>query len=186
VQRQFVATRPNQLWVADLTYVRTWAGFVYVSFVIDVFARVIVGWHAARSLTSELALHALEQALYDREADRDAAAALVHHSDRGVQDLSIRYTERLAEAQIAASVGSRGDSYDNAMAETVIGLYKTEVIHPRGPWRGLDDVEFATLEWISWCNTSRLMEPLGYLPPKEYEEQFHHTQANHLAAGVLT
>jgi transposase InsO family protein len=126
VQRQLVATRPNQLWVADLMYVRTWAGFVYVAFVIDVFARVIVGWHAARSLTSELALHALEQALYDRDADRDAARALVHHSDRGVQYLSIRYTERLAEAKIAASVGSRGDSYDNAMAETVIGLYKTE------------------------------------------------------------
>jgi putative transposase len=182
VQRQFHATRPNQLWVSDLTYVVTWRGFAYVAFVIDVFSRRIVGWRASNSLRSDLALDALEQALYDRETDAD----LVHHSDRGVQYLSIRYTERLAEAGIEPSVGSRGDSYDNALAETVIGLFKTEVIHRDGPWRGLEDVEYATLEWVAWFNTQRLLEPLGYLPPAEYEEQFHRTQATHLAEGALT
>jgi putative transposase len=182
VQRNFRATRPNQLWVADLTYVATWRAFVYVAFVIDVFARRIVGWRASSSLRSDLALDALEQALYDRETDGD----LVHHSDRGVQYLSIRYTERLAEAGIEPSVGSRGDSYDNALAETVIGLFKTEVIHRDGPWRGLEDVEFATLAWVAWFNTERLLEPLGYLPPAEYEEQFHRTHATQLAEGVLT
>ena len=182
VQRQFHATRPNQLWVADLTYVATWRGFVYVAFVIDVFSHRIVGWRAASSLRSDLALDALEQALYDRETD----GALVHHSDRGSQYLSIRYTERLAEAGIEPSVGSRGDSYDNALAETVIGLFKTEVIHRDGPWRGLDDVEYATLEWVAWYNTQRLMEPLGYLPPAEYEERFHRASAAPIAVGVLT
>jgi len=182
VQRNFQATRPNQLWVSDLTYVVTWRGFVYVAFVIDVFSRRIVGWRAASSLRSDLALDALEQALYDRETDAD----LVHHSDRGVQYLSIRYTERLAEAGIEPSVGSRGDSYDNALAESVIGLFKTEVIRRDGPWRGLDDVEYATLEWVAWFNTQRLLEPLGYLPPAEYEAQFHRTQASQLAEGVLT
>ena len=150
VTRQFTATRPNQLWVADLTYVATWRGFVYVAFVIDVFSRRIVGWRASSSLRSDLALDALEQALYDRpiaQSDR-----LVHHSDRGVQYLSIRYTERLAEAGIELSVGSTGDSYDNALAETVIGLFKTEEIYRRGPWQGLEDVEFATLEWVAWYN----------------------------------
>jgi transposase InsO family protein len=142
VERDFRATRPNQLWVADLTYVATWRGFAYVAFVIDVFSRRIVGWRATSSLRSDLALDALEQALYDRETD----AGLVHHSDRGVQYLSIRYTERLAEAGIEPSVGSRGDSYDNALAESVIGLFKTELIRQVGPWRGLDDVEYATLE----------------------------------------
>jgi len=169
VDRNFTAMRPNELWVADLTYVVTWRGFVYVAFVVDVFSRRIVGWRASSSLRSDLALDALEQALYDRDTD----AGLVHHSDRGVQYLLIRYTERLAEAGIESSVGSRGDSYDNALAETVIGLYKTEVIHHDGPWRGLDHVEFATLEWVAWLNTERLLEPLGYLPPAEYEEQFH-------------
>jgi len=182
VQRHFHATRPNQLWVADLTYVATWRGFVYVAFVIDVFSRRIVGWRAAGSLRSDLSLDALEQALYDRETDAD----LVHHSDRGVQYLSIRYTERLAEAGIEPSVGSRGDSYDNALAETVIGLFKTEVIHRDGPWRGLDDVEYATLEWVAWFNTQRLLEPLGYRPPAEYEEQFHRTHAAQTAEGALT
>jgi transposase InsO family protein len=182
VQRHFQATRPNQLWVADLTYVATWRGFVYVAFVIDVFSRRIVGWRASSSLRSDLALDALEQALYDRDTDAD----LVHHSDRGGQYLSIRYTERLAEAGIEPSVGSRGDSYDNALAETVIGLFKTEVIHRDGPWRGLDDVEYATLEWVTWFNTQRLLEPLGYLPPAEYEEQFHRTQTAHAVAGALT
>jgi putative transposase len=182
VQRNFQATRPNQLWVSDLTYVVTWRGFVYVAFVIDVFSRRIVGWRASSSLRSDLALDALEQALYDRETDAD----LVHHSDRGVQYLSIRYTERLAEAGIEPSVGSRGDSYDNALAESVIGLFKTEVIRRDGPWRGLDDVEYATLEWVAWFNTQRLLEPLGYLPPAEYEEQFHRAQATHVAEVLLT
>jgi transposase InsO family protein len=181
VRRDFTATRPNQLWVADLTYVATWRGFVYVAFVVDVFSRRIVGWRASTSLRSDLALDALEQALYDRETEGD----LVHHSDRGVQYLSIRYTERLAEAGIESSVGSRGDSYDNALAETVIGLYKTELIRRRGPWRGIDDVEFATLEYVAWFNTHRLLEPLGYLPPAEYEEQFHRAQAAQVPAEAL-
>ena len=182
VERDFRATRPNQLWVADLTYVATWRGFAYVAFVIDVFSRRIVGWRATSSLRSDLALDALEQALYDRETD----AGLVHHSDRGVQYLSIRYTERLAEAGIEPSVGSRGDSYDNALAESVIGLFKTELIRQAGPWRGLDDVEYATLEWVAWFNTQRLLEPLGYLPPAEYEEQYHRATAAHATEVALT
>jgi len=186
VQRRFQATRPNELWVSDLTYVATWRGFVYVAFVIDVFSRRIVGWRAAPSLRSDLALDALEQALYDRDTDRPDDQVLVHHSDRGVQYLSIRYTERLAEAGIEPSVGSRGDSYDNALAETVIGLFKTEVIHRDGPWKGLEDVEFATLEWVAWFNTQRLLEPLGYVPPAEYEEQFHRTHTAHAVVGALT
>jgi len=182
VERDFRATRPNQLWVADLTYVATWRGFAYVAFVIDVFSRRIVGWRATSSLRSDLALDALEQALYDRETD----AGLVHHSDRGVQYLSIRYTERLAEAGIEPSVGSRGDSYDNALAESVIGLFKTELIRPAGPWRGLDDVEYATLEWVAWFNTQRLLEPLGYLPPAEYEERYHRASAAPATEVALT
>src|SRR5437867_4117244 len=158
VQRTFTATRPNQLWVADLTYVATWRGFVYVAFVIDVFARRIVGWRVDTTLRSDLALDALEQALHARP-DREG---LVHHSDRGVQYLAIRYTERLAEAGIEPSVGTVGDSYDNALAESVIGLYKTEVIRKRGPWRSLELVEFATLEWVEWFNNRRLLGPLGY------------------------
>jgi transposase InsO family protein len=174
VTRQFQATRPNQLWVADLTYVATWRGFVYVAFVIDVFSRRIVGWRASSSLRSDLALDALEQALYERpigETER-----LIHHSDRGVQYLSIRYTERLAEAGIESSVGSRGDSYDNALAESVIGLFKTEVIRRLGPWKGIEDVEFATLDWVAWFNGSRLLEPLGYVPPVEFEEAYYRQQ----------
>jgi transposase InsO family protein len=182
VDRDFTATRPNQLWVADLTYVATWRGFVYVAFVMDAFARRIVGWRASSSLRSDLALDALEQALYDRQAD--AADRLVHHSDRGVQYLSITYTERLAEAGIAPSVGSRGDSYDNALAESVIGLFKTEVIRRRGPWRSLEDVEFATLEWVAWFNTSRLLEPIGHVPPAEYEAAYDRRQ--HAPAELAT
>ena len=174
VQRNFTATRPNELWVSDFTYVATWRGFVYVAFVTDVFSRRIVGWRASRTMRSDLALDALEQALYDRETD----AALVHHSDRGSQYLSIRYTERLADAGIEPSVGSRGDAYDNAMAESVNALYKAEVIHRRGPWRGLDDVEYATLEWVAWYNSQRLMGPLGHVPPAEYEEQYHRAQTD--------
>lgn len=178
VQRNFTATRPNQLWVSDLTYVATWAGFIYVAFVTDAFSRRIVGWRASKSLRSDLALDALEQALYDRETD----AALIHHSDRGVQYLAIRYTDRLAAAGIESSVGSRGDAYDNALAETINGLYKAEVIHHLGPWKGLEDVEYATLEWVAWYNSQRLMEPLGYVPPAEYEDQFHRAQADQSAA----
>ena len=170
VERDFTAERPNQLWVSDLTYVATWRGFVYVAFVIDVFSRRIVGWRVSNSLRSDLALDALEQAICERGAGDDQ---LVHHSDRGVQYLSIRYTERLAEAGIEPSVGSKGDSYDNALAESVIGLFKTEVIRLRGPWRGLEDVEIATLEWVWWFNERRLLEPLGYLPPAEYEDAFY-------------
>jgi transposase InsO family protein len=181
VERTFVARRPNQLWVADFTYVATWRGMVYVAFVIDVFARRIVGWRASASMRTDLALDALEQAVYDREID----AGLVHHSDRGSQYLSIRYTERLAAAGIEASVGSRSDAYDNALAESVIGLFKTEVIRHAGPWRSLDDVEYATLEWVAWFNTCRLLEPLGYLPPAEYEAQFDQRDTTSAIAGVL-
>lgn len=184
VARDFTATRPNQLWVSDLTYVATWRGFVYVAFVIDVFSRRIVGWRVSSSLRSDLALDALEQAICERGRATDER--LVHHSDRGVQYLSIRYTERLLAAGIDPSVGSRGDSYDNALAETVIGLFKTEVIHRRGPWRGFDDVEFATLEWVWWFNHHRLLEPLGYLPPAEFEAQFHTSLEASVSEAILT
>jgi transposase InsO family protein len=184
VTRQFTATRPNQLWVADLTYVATWRGFVYVAFVIDAFSRRIVGWRASSSLRSDLALDALEQALYERPFH--ASDRLVHHSDRGVQYLSIRYTERLAEAGIELSVGSTGDSYDNALAETVIGLFKTEEIYRRGPWKGLEDVEFATLEWVAWYNRGRLLAPLGYVPPAEFEQAYHDRQTAPAGMAVLT
>jgi putative transposase len=166
VERNFHASVPNRLWVADLTYVRTWSGFAYVAFIIDACSRYIVGWHASRSLRTDLALTALEQALWARKGP---LAGLVHHSDRGVQYLSIRYTERLAEAGVATSVGSRGDSYDNALAESVIGLYKTELVHHRGPWRGRDDLELATLGWVDWFNHDRLFGAIGYVPPAEYE-----------------
>ena len=172
VNRQFTATAPNQLWVADLTYVATWQGFVHVAFVIDVFSRSIVGWRVSSSLRTALALDALEQALYGRPKAR----GLVHHSDRGVQYLSIRYTNRLAEAGIESSVGSIGDSYDNALAESVIGLYKTEVIRRRGPWRHLEAVEYATLDWVDWFNNRRLLEPIGYIPPAEYEQEYYRRQ----------
>ena len=164
VNRQFKAPRPNALWVSDFTYVATWSGFVYVAFVIDAFARRIVGWRVSRSVRAEFVLDALEQALHERQPWR---ANLIHHSDRGVQYVSIKYTERLAEAGIEPSVGSVGDSYDNALAETVIGLFKTEVIHRRGPWRSFEAVEFATLEWVDWFNNRRLLEPIGSIPPTE-------------------
>jgi putative transposase len=182
VHREFRAERPNQLWVADLTYVATWAGFVYVAFVIDVFARTIVGWRVSSSLRSDLALDALEQALHARSPE----GKIVHHSDRGVQYLSIRYTERLAEAGIERSVGTVGDSYDNALAETVIGLFKTEVIRRRGPWRNIDDVEYATLEWVDWFNRRRLLEPIGYVPPAEFEEEYYRSQGGPAMAAGLT
>jgi len=183
VDRDFTASRPNELWVSDLTYVATWRGFVYVAFVIDVFARRIVGWRASTSLRSDLALDALEQALYDRRDDD--ADRLIHHSDRGGQYLSIRYTARLAEAGIEPSVGSKGDSYDNALAESVIGLFKTEVIRRRGPWRSLEEVEFATLEWVAWFNHIRLLEPIGHVPPAEYEEAYYRSQQAHAELVAL-
>ena len=181
VKRDFTATQPNQLWVADLTYVASWAGFVYVAFVIDVFSRMIVGWRVSSTLRSDLALDALEQALHARPVND----VLVHHSDRGVQYVSIRYTERLAKSGIESSVGSVGDSYDNALAETIIGLYKTEVIRPRGPWRNLEHVEYATLEWVDWFNNRRLLEPIGDIPPVEFEQQHHdHQEAQAMVAGL--
>ena len=169
VQREFTATRPNQLWVADITFVATWRGVVYIAFVIDVFARCIVGWRVWNSLKTDLVLDALEQALYARTGTQ----GLVHHSDRGSQYLSIRYTERLAEAGIESSVGSVGDSYDNALAETIIGLYKTEVIRSRGPWKNIDEVEYATLEWVDWFNHRRLLQPIGDIPPVEFEQAYY-------------
>lgn len=184
VNRDFTATRPNQLWVADLTYVATWRGFVYVAFVIDAYSRRIVGWRVSGTLRTDLALDALEQAIYDRSVG--GFEGLVHHTDRGVQYLSIRYTERLAEAGIEPSVGSKGDSYDNALAESVIGLFKTEVIRRRGPWRNLEDVEFATLEWVDWFNNHRLLEPLGYVPPIEHEQAYYRSQETPAVLAGLT
>jgi transposase InsO family protein len=175
VERRFVATRPNQLWVSDFTYVATWHGFVYAAFVIDVFARRIVGWRVAASLATDFVLDALEQAIYARRDD--ALTGLVHHSDRGTQYLSMRYTTRLEDAGIAPSVGSRGDSYDNALAETIIGLFKTEVIRRQGPWKNLEAVEFATLKWVDWFNHRRLLEPIGYVPPAEYEARYYEQAA---------
>jgi putative transposase len=171
VNRQFLAPRPNALWVSDFTYVATWAGFVYVGFVIDAYARRIVGWRVSRSAHAGFVLDALEQALHERRPIR--GAGLVHHSDRGVQYVSIKYTERLAEAGIEPSVGSVGDSYDNALAETVIGLFKAEVIHRCGPWRSFEVVELATLEWVDWFNNRRLLERIGNIPPAEAEARYY-------------
>jgi putative transposase len=182
VERKFTADRPDRLWVADLSYVATWAGFVYVAFVIDVFSRRIVGWRVSRSLRSDLALDALEQALHARRDTRQ----LIHHSDKGSQYVSIRYTERLAEAGIESSVGSVGDSYDNALAESVIGLYKTEVIHRRGPWRNLEHVEFATLDWVDWFNNERLLGSIGYIPPAEFEMLYYKSQEAPATVAGLT
>ena len=171
VKRNFVVERPDALWVSDLTYVATWRGFVYVAFVIDAYARRIVGWRVSNTLRTDLALDALEQALYERAPGADQA--LVHHSDRGSQYLSIRYTERLKQAGLEPSVGSVGDSYDNALAESIIGLYKTEVIRRRGPWRDIEAVEFATLEWVHWFNHRRLFEPIGHISPAEREAAYY-------------
>jgi putative transposase len=170
VNRQFRAPRPNALWLSDFTYIATWQGFVYVAFIIDAFARRIVGWRVSRTAHASFVLDALEQALHDR---RPARGGLTHHSDRGSQYVSIRYTERLLEAGIEPSVGSVGDSYDNALAESVIGLFKTEVIRRRGPWRSLEAVEYATLEWVAWFNNQRLLEPIGNVPPAEAEAHYY-------------
>jgi transposase InsO family protein len=171
LNRQFQALAPNRLWVSDFTYVATWAGFVYVAFVIDTYARRIVGWRVSRTADAGFVLDALEQAIHDRQPAKDGG--LVAHSDRGSQYLAIRYAERLAEEGIEPSVGSVGDSYDDALAETVIGLFKTEVIRLRGPWRSLEAVEFATLEWVDWFNDRRLLEPIGYVPPAEAEAAYY-------------
>ena len=180
VNREFRAERPNQLWVSDFTYVSTWQGYVYVAFVIDVFARRIVGWRVSSSMHTDFVLDALEQALYDRQPERDGS--LVHHSDRGSQYVSIRYSERLAEAGIEPSVGSKGDSYDNALAETINGLYKAELIHRRAPWKTREAVELATLEWVAWFNHHRLLEPIGYIPPAEAEANYYRQLATRQAA----
>ncbi len=182
VERDFTADAPNRLWIADITYVKTHAGFVYVAFVADVFSRRIVGWRASKSLETGLALDALEQAIWDRlDGDPDG---LIHHSDRGSQYLSIRYTERLADAGIEPSVGSVGDSFDNAMAETINGLYKTEVIHRSGPWKGLNNVEYATLEWVDWFNHKRILQPIGDIPPAEYEANYYRQTSPARNAGL--
>jgi putative transposase len=169
VKRNFTATRPNQLWVADFTYVATWTGFVFVAFITDVFSKMIVGWRAAKTMSAELTLDALEQALWARKVN----GSLIHHSDRGSQYLSIRYSERLAEAGVEASVGTVGDAYDNALAETINGLFKTEVIRKRGPWKGIEDVEYATLEWVDWFNNRRLLSSVGDIPPVEFEQAYY-------------
>ena len=171
VKRVFKAERPNQLWVSDFTYVSTWQGWLYVAFVVDVFSRRIVGWRVSRSMTTDFVMDALEQALFERRPERDKS--LIHHSDRGSQYVSIRYSERLNEAGIQPSVGSTGDSYDNALAETINGLYKAELIHRRGPWKTREAVEIATLEWVSWFNHRRLLEPLGHVPPAEFEANYY-------------
>ena len=171
VNRQFQPSAPNRLWVSDFTYVATWTGFVYVAFVIDAYARRIVGWRVSRSAHAAFVLDALEQALHQRRPM--SGGGLVHHSDRGSQYVSIKYTERLAEAGVEPSVGSVGDSYDNALAETINGLYKAEVIHRRGPWRSLEAVEYATLEWVDWFNNRRILEPIGNIPPAEAEERYY-------------
>lgn len=184
VNRHFKAERPNQLWVSDFTYVSTWQGWLYVAFVIDVFARRIVGWRVSTSMTTDFVLDALEQALYARQPSKDEQ--LIHHSDRGSQYLSIRYSERLSTAGIEPSVGSRGDSYDNALAETINGLYKAEVIHRRSSWKTRESVEFATLEWVAWFNHHRLMGPLGYIPPAEAEANYYRHGKIDVVEAVLT
>jgi putative transposase len=181
VNRNFTAPRPNMLWVSDFTYVSTWAGFAYVAFVIDVFARYIVGWRVSGSMRTDFVLDALEQALCDRRPPRKGG--LVHHSDRGVQYVSIRYTQRLADAGVEPSVGSVGDSYDNALAETINGLFKAEVIHRRTSWRSIQAVELATLEWVDWFNNRRLLEPIGNIPPAEAEAAYYaNLEENRIAA----
>jgi transposase InsO family protein len=181
VRRQFTADRPNKLWVSDFTYVSTWQGFVYVAFVIDVFARRIVGWRASSSARTDFVLDALEQALHERKPV--GPDHLVHHSDRGVQYVSIRYTERLADAGLEPSVGSVGDSYDNALAETINGLYKAEVIHRKSSWQRREDVEWATLNWVDWFNNRRLLEPIGNIPPAEAEAAYY-SQLNEYAKAA--
>lgn len=174
VMREFTAERPDQLWVADFTFVSTWQGFAYVAFIIDVYSRFIVGWRVSRHMRTDFVLDALEQALHARQP---AAHRLIHHSDRGSQYLSIRYGERLREAGIEPSVGNVGDSYDNAMAETINGLYKAELVHKQGPWKTVEALEWETLNWVTWFNQQRLLEPIGNVPPAEFEAQYEQGQA---------
>ena len=183
VNRVFKASQPNQLWVSDFTYVSTWQGWLYVAFVIDVYARRIVGWRVSTTMQTDFVLDALEQALYERQP---AANALIHHSDRGSQYLSIRYSERLSEAGIQPSVGSRGDSYDNALAETINGLYKAELIHRRGPWKTRQSVELATLQWVHWFNHTRLLKPIGGIPPAEAEANYWRHLSEQTETAALT
>lgn len=179
VNRQFHAPAPNRLWLSDFTYVASWSGIVYVAFIIDAFARRIVGWKASRTAHAGFVLDALEQALHQRRPEKHTTGkgghrkSLIHHSDRGSQYVSIKYTERLLEAGIEPSVGSVGDSYDNALAETINGLYKAEVIHRRSSWRSFEEVELATLTWVDWFNNRRLLEPIGYIPPAEAEQRYY-------------
>jgi putative transposase len=184
VDRNFQASAPNLLWIADITYVATWSGFAYTSFIFDVFSRRILGWRVSNTLRADLALDALEQAIWTRQEEN--LGGLIHHSDRGSQYLSIRYTERLAEEGAITSVGSRGDSYDNAMAESVIGLYKTELITAQGPWRTIADVELATLSWVHWWNTSRLLEPIGHIPPIEHETNWKNHRGGETRTAIDT
>jgi len=180
VNRQFHASRPNELWVSDFIYVSTWQGWLYVAFVIDVFARRIVGWRVSNNMKTEFVLDALEQALYARQPGR--SDNLIHHSDRGSQYVSIRYTERLAEAGVEPSVGSKGDSYDNALAETINGLYKAELIH-RQSWRSREAVEIATLKWVHWFNHQRLLGSIGHIPPAEAEANFYQQHTGQAVAA---
>ena len=179
VNRQFHAPAPNRLWLSDFTYVASWSGVVYVAFIIDAFARRIVGWKASRTAHASFVLDALEQALHQRRPEKTTMRkgghrkGLIHHSDRGSQYVAIKYTERLLEAGIEPSVGSVGDSYDNALAETINGLYKAEVIHRRSSWRSFEEVELATLTWVDWFNNRRLLEPIGYIPPAEAEQRYY-------------
>jgi putative transposase len=181
VKRQFQESRPNQLWVADFAYVAKWAGFVFVACAINLFARRIIGWRMARSMRAELVLDAMEQALWLRSR----VQGVIHHSDRGSQYLSIRYSERLSGAGTQPSVGSVGDSYDNAMAESIIGLYKAEVIHHRGPWRHLETVEYAALEWVDWFNHRRLLDPIGNVPSAAFEASYYHSMGQLPMAAQL-
>ncbi len=173
VNRNFTAQRPNQLWVADFTFVSTWQGFAYVAFIVDVFSRFIVGWRVSRDMKTDFVLDALEQALYARKLDK---GGLIHHSDRGSQYVSIRYSERLLQADIDPSVGSTGDSYDNALAETINGLYKTEVVRKKGPWKTIEALEWETLNWVHWFNQTRLLGPIGHIPPAEFEALYERSQ----------
>ena len=186
VERCFSASAPDRLWVADLTYVRIWSGFVYAAFVIDAYSRLLVGWQLATHLRTDLALDALEMAIWRRQGTGSDLDGLIHHSDRGGQYLAIRYTDRLADAGAVTSVGSKGDSYDNALAETTIGLFKTELIRRRGPWRGIDDLELATLEWVDWYNHRRLHSACGNLPPAEYEAAFSAAPTAHPPTDATT
>ena len=176
VNRNFTAQRPNQLWVADFTFVSTWQGFAYVAFIVDVFSRFIVGWRVSRNMKTDFVLDALEQALCARQPDTSDKSGLIHHSDKAAQYVSIRYSERLSQAGIEPSVGSTGDSYDNALAETINGLYKTELVRKKGPWKTIEALEWETLNWVHWFNQTRLLEPIGHIPPAEFEALYKRSQ----------